>query len=121
MKVIYRAFDGTEFNSDIECLNHEKEVMEGKLVMMTSIGEVTTKPPQAAFVWIKDSEANKMFHSLAQEYDDEAAASTIDNSGGGFFYWSEWREEYVWLSSGTLENLIRFKRLVDSIRKKENV
>lgn len=115
MKVIYRAFDGTEFNDETACKSYEYTKTEKSVVMLDCNGETALTPAQAALVWLKDEDANEAFHAFAKECEDEEAANTISKHDFGVFYWDEGLEEYRWLSQDILDNITKLRDAVYAV------
>lgn len=115
MKIVYKAFDGTEFNDEAACKSYEYIKTKKSIVMFDCNGDTAPTPAQAALVWLKDEEANETFHALAKECGDEEAASTISKYDFGVFYWDEGLEEYRWLSQDILDGLSELKHAVEAV------
>ena len=115
MKVVYRAFDGTEFDSEPACKTYEYAKTQKSIVMLDCNGDIAPTPAQAALVWLKDEEANEIFHAIAKEYGDEEAANTISKYDTGAFYWDEGLEEYRWLSQDVLDNINKLRDAVYAV------
>ena len=115
MKVIYRAFDGTEFNSELACKSYEYTKTQKSLVMLDCNGDITYFPAYATLVWLKDKDANEVFHAIAKERGDEETASTIHKDDIGVFCWDEVLEEYRWLSHDFLDNITKLMNEVYTI------
>jgi hypothetical protein len=115
MKIVYRAFDGTEFNDEVSCKSYEYRKTKKSIVMLDCNGDTAPTPAQAALVWLKDEDANEAFHALAKECDDEEAANTISKHDVGVFYWDEGLEEYRWLSQDILDGLTKLRDAVAAV------
>jgi hypothetical protein len=115
MKVIYRAFDGIEFSDEAACKSYEYAKTKKSIVMLDCNGDTASTPAQAALVWLKNEDANKAFHALANECGDEESASTISNYDFGVFYWDEGLEEYRWLSQDILDGLTKLRDAVAAV------
>lgn len=111
MKVVYRAFDGTEFDNERMCLEYEKTIKGNNVVMMDCSESLMTSTERAAVVWLKDEHSAKIFHSMAKETGDEAA-HTIPKKECGFFFWDEYRDGYVWIPNESLNLLIALQEEV---------
>ena len=105
MKVIYRAFDGTEFDNEASCVKYEDATKRRSVVMMDCNENVVTNTDSAVVVWLKDEESAGIFHKMARENNDEAAANTIPNKKWGFFFWDTCKERYVWIPNDLLNHL----------------
>ena len=84
MKVVYRAFDGTEFDNEPACLEYEKAMKGNNVVMMDCSENIVTNTEHAAVVWLKDEDSAAIFHNMAKETNDEVAAHTIPKKEWGF-------------------------------------
>ena len=115
MKIVYRAFDGTEFNDEAACKSYEYIKTKKSIVMLDCNGNTAPTPAQAVLVWLKDEEANETFHALAKGCEDEEAASTISKHDFGVFYWDEGLEEYRWLSQDILDGLTKLRDAVAAV------
>lgn len=115
MKVVYKAFDGTEFNDEAACKSYEYTKTKKSIVMLDCNGDTAPTPAQAALVWLKDEDANEAFHALAKECGDEVAANTISIWDDGVFYWDEGLEEYRWLSQDILDGLSKLRDAVAAV------
>lgn len=104
MKVIYEAFDGTQFNNEPDCLKYEK-ALGNNVVMMDCNENIVKNTDCAAVVWLKDEDSAEIFHSMAKEIGDEAAAHTILKKECGFFFWDEYSDRYIWISNESLDHL----------------
>ena len=113
MKVVYKAFDGTEFDNEPACLEYEEAMKGNNVVMMDCSENVVTNTEYAAVVWLKDEDSAEIFHNMAKESVDEAAAHTIPKKEWGFFFWDEFNEEYVLVPDESL-NLLNTLR--DEVR-----
>lgn len=115
MKVVYRAFDGTEFNDEAACKSYEYTKTKKSIVMLDWNGDIAPTPAQAALVWLKDEDANEAFRALAKECGDEEAANTIGKYDFGVFYWDEDLEKYRWLSQDILDGLTKLRDAVAAV------
>lgn len=115
MKVVYKAFDGTEFDNEPACKSYEYTKTRKSIVMLDCNGEIAPTPAQAALVWLKDEDANEAFHTIAKECGDEEAANTISKWDYGVFYWDEGLEEYRWLSQDILDGISKLRDAVYAV------
>ena len=109
MKVIYRAFDGTEFDNETACIEYEKTTRDSNVIMMDCSENIVTKTECAAVVWLKDENSAEIFHDMAKWVGDEASAHTIPEREWGFYFWDEFDEKYVWVPNESLELLIALR------------
>lgn len=107
MEIIYRAFDGKEFDSVTECAAYEEQMH--KLKMWFKNGKTTSV--DEAYVVKLDNEINtRIFIERCDNEDtchdgiefDEYTADT------GLFIWEENRCEYVEISDDVLSALIHY-------------
>lgn len=105
MKIIYEAFDGTQFDNEPECLDYEKVKGKADIVMLDCNGNPVKKTDSAAFVWLRDEHSAALFHSLARDCGDLVAASTIQEEECGFFFWDECNERYQYVSEEVISGL----------------
>lgn len=110
MTTVYRAFNGTEFTSEKECLDYEAKAREealkegvNYLFMYNRNGDYTTDPDVAYIVHILPS---------AESYDDlekgacyfiqlckerKTVSNGITEEENGWFYWNEYIDSYCWI------------------------
>lgn len=112
MQIIYRAFDGKEFDNEADCCYHEFESMDG-IVMLNLRGNVVQETKSAFLVWLKDENANRAFHALARVQRDDDVHSICEGEDYGLFYWDEGLEEYRWLDTDLINGIIKIKGLVE--------
>jgi hypothetical protein len=105
MKIVYRAFDGAEFDNEPACLEYEQAMKGNNVVMMDCSENIVTNTECAAVVWLKDEDSAEVFHGMAKENGDEAAAHTIPKKEWGFFFWDEYDEKYIWVPDESLDHL----------------
>lgn len=105
MKVIYEAFDGTQFDNEPNCLDYERAKGKADIIMLDCNGNSVEKTNSAAFVWLKDERSAAFFHSLARDCGDLIAASSIPEGESGFFFWDECNERYQYIPEGSLNGL----------------
>ena len=120
MQIIYRAFDGKEFDNKIDCCHHEAQVMDG-IVMLNTRGDVVQNTSSAYLVWLRDEKANLAFHSLARLQHDNDVGSISEGEDYGLFYWDECYEQYRWLDTDLINGLLKIKDLVEVKGGKFNV
>ena len=107
MKQVYRAFDGTIFDSKNDCIEYERT--HANFVMYDASGEITSDVGNAIFVYLPYEgydEANDV-NPNAQAFmaaSDEAGfeATGIIESDAGLFIWDEWHENYTYLDRDML-------------------
>lgn len=112
MKIIYRAFDGKEFDNEADCCYYESQSMN-VVIMLNRNNEVVDRTDHAFLVWLKDENANLAFHALARLQGDNDVHSIMEGEDYGLFYWDEGYGEYRWLDTDMIDGLIKMKRLVE--------
>ena len=92
MELIYRTFDGQEFDNEADAAYHEICIKEG-LMMWNRRGCCTDCITDAFVVYFKDEAAARYFDYLSKEQcgqpDEFSTAYRV-----GFFVWDEWDAEY---------------------------
>lgn len=100
MRIVYVAFDGTEFNREEDCREYE-ESLKSTFVMWDRKGIVTENPDHAMFLLLKSEGAGAAFIKACEA---QGTYSTgIQEGDIGFFYWDEWNEEYRYLEKPLLD------------------
>ena len=92
MELIYRTFDGKEFDNEADAAYHENCIKDG-LMMWDRLGNPTDKISDALIVYFKNTNAAEYFDVLAKEqcgHPDEFDTTTRI----GFYVWDEWDAEY---------------------------
>jgi hypothetical protein len=100
MRIVYVAFDGTEFNREEECREYE-ETLKSTFVMWNREALVTTNPDFAVFVLLKSEGAGAAFIKACEAQGTYSAG--IQEGDIGFFYWDEWNDEYRYLEKPLLD------------------
>ena len=94
MKIVYRAYDGEEFDTAEACVRHEEKKgfhYEG----WDYSGKFTTDPDDCVILYIENETGAKQF---IDECDNEFTIGGIDLEDTGWFYWDEWEEKYIYIS-----------------------
>ena len=120
MQIIYRAFDGKEFNNKEDCCRHESNSMDG-IVMLDVRGNVVQETRSGYLVWLRDESANLAFHALARLQGDNDVDSICEGEDYGLFYWDEGLEEYRWIDTDMVDGLIKIKGIIEGRGDKFNV
>lgn len=100
MRIVYVAFDGTEFNREEECREYE-ESLKSTFLMWNRKGDVTEDPDHAMFVLLKSEGAGAAFIKACEAQGTYSAG--IQEGDIGFFYWDGWNEEYRYLEKPLLD------------------
>lgn len=88
MEIIYRSFDGVEFDTAERCIEHEQKHARFK---MWGVNGMTTDPSMASVVWISANGADA-FAALC--YREDVVPEGIDPGDIGIFIWSN--KDSIW-------------------------
>ena len=97
METIYRAFDGTEFHDEDECLNYERE---GELkdlkgcVLLDYDKNSTLIPDEVMYAYFRNEEQLLAFNKLCDE-DGVPAIETYDKNYELAFFYNASTDEYM--------------------------
>ena len=100
MRIVYIAFDGTEFDSEFACRDYERSKMNS-FRMWDRKGNETNDPDNALFVLLKEEDAGKAFIGLCN--DSGSPCTGICEGDVGFYYWNDWNDEYLYLEAPVLD------------------
>lgn len=116
MKVIYVAFDGTQFETEDACKAYETNCFG---VRMFAINGDETPDVECAYLvyipFIIDPEDDsvrgaKWFLNQCAEREkaglNDCGSDGIDEQSSGLFYWSEWEGKYIWIEENAARILI---------------
>ena len=112
MQIVYRAFDGKEFDNEADCYYHESQSLDG-IIMLNVRGDVVQETKSAYLVWLRDEKANLSFHSLARLQGDKEVDSICKGEDYGLFYWDEGYGQYRWLDTDLINGILEIKDLVE--------
>ena len=96
MEIIYRTFDGKEFDNEADACFHESVVLEG-IKMWNRDGREVNKTSGAFVLYLENEMANCGFFALAKAQGDSDVCGITEGEDYGLFYWDEWNNEYRWL------------------------
>lgn len=109
MEIIYRAFDGEEFETAEKCIDHERRFPKFK---MWDKDGVTTNPDDARVVWFSNhKDAKSSFVKLCKQ--DDITTEGIDEDNYGYdadvYLWSD--EMFMWIpmDDTTIQSILRYK------------
>lgn len=105
MEIIYRTFDGKEFDNEADACYHESVIRDG-IKMWSREGALTNKTIDAFVLYLKNEDANKGFFALAREQRDACIKGLEEGEDYGLFYWDECTESYHWLDEEELSVLM---------------
>lgn len=96
MEIIYRAFDGKEFDNEADCCYHEYTVKEG-VKMWNRDGKEVSDTPSGFVVYLRDVEANLAFYRMAEACKDREIDGIVKGEDYGLFLWDEYEGRYRWI------------------------
>lgn len=98
MEIIYRSFDGVDFSSAEDCVNHEQQFPRFK---MWDESGLTTSPDSAKMVWLSTREGAEAFIKMCHE--EDITNEGIEEGDIGIFLWSDEAFQWFPLDDLTLE------------------
>ena len=112
MEIIYRTFDGKEFNNEADAAYHENSIRDD-LAMWDGVGRIVDEPSKAFMVYFATPEARKCFKFLADKEDciAEFAASNV-----GLYYWDECDEIYRPVDMSMAKTLVKVMTWIDEMK-----
>lgn len=107
MEIIYRAFDGKEFNSVTECAAYEEQMH--KLKMWFKDGK-TTSVDGAYVVKLENENEVKIFVDKCDKVGSDCTGIGYDEYEAdiGLFAWDSNRCEYFYIDESVLKSLIHY-------------
>lgn len=114
MEIIYRSFDGKEFNSVTECAAYEEKAH--KLKMWSANGK-TNSVKKAYVVKLDNINDVKIFINRCNSEGDSCVGIGYDEEEPDtvLFAWDVNREEYFYIDDDTLDALVHYLRDEDLI------
>lgn len=97
MQIIYRAFDGKEFDNEADCCYHESSTSE--YVMWDRSGKEVydkTQTEKAFVLYLPEENSARAFLEMAKATGDTGCVG-LDVDCRGLFLWDEWNEEYRYI------------------------
>ena len=97
MELIYRTFDGKEFDNEADAAYHENTVLNCARWWNRNGKEYTLKDGKTSsgfVVYLPNELATEAFLKLAAEQED-LEAKTIEADSYGIFVWDEVQEQYM--------------------------
>ena len=105
MEIIYRTFDGKEYDNEADACFHESVVLEG-IKMWNRQGKEADTTKGAFVLYLENEEANRGFFALARAQGDGDIRGITEGEDYGLFYWDELINEYHWLDDEELSVLM---------------
>jgi hypothetical protein len=118
MTIIYRAFDGKEFDNEADCCYHEHTLYSAytawdRTGRQLEVGETTE---HAYVVHLHDDHSARAFIEAAKNCGDTSMTGICEGDMG-FYRWNEWDERYEWVD----EEVYRFViKIIDSVEKSKS-
>ena len=103
MKIIYKAWDGTEFDERDAC---EKYEYDNPCVLMYSDAGRTSKADEALVILLENDGDAKRYINLCEEQNTEPYGIAEDNYG--LYVWDNNQEEYFYVSELVEEALKQY-------------
>lgn len=113
MEIIYRAFDGKEFDNEADCCYHESTTMD-RVKMWNRSGMPTNETSCAFVVYLADEDASRAFLAMAKTQGDNEASSICDGDYG-IFYWDECEGIYRFIDEDELRGIYSVGEYLRSI------
>lgn len=88
MEIIYKAYDGTIFNSELECLNYE-ESNKADFDMYDDCGARVTDINDCLLLHIKNSTVR------LEDYFEEYGYNFAGSPDNGWFVYDDWNEQFI--------------------------
>lgn len=98
MEIIYRTFDGIEFDNEADACYHEACAFDG-VKMWNREGKLVDETIAAFVLYLENEAANEAFFTLAEKQGDRGIAGLTRGEDYGLFFWNEWNESYQYLDS----------------------
>lgn len=111
MEIIYRTFDGKEFDNEEDACYHER-VINDNIVMINRDGNRVYRTEGAFVLWLKDEEASNAFFDLAEAQGDDSIQGLVKGEDYGLFYWDELGESYHWVDNEIITALTRAQDII---------
>lgn len=104
MKIIYKAWDGTEFDEKDAC---EKYEYDNPYIMMYNDKGRTSNPDECFVVFLDHKrDDTEKFIELCEE--QGTISNGITDNDCGLYVWDDYREEYFYVSDRVEEALKRY-------------
>lgn len=100
MEIIYKAFDGTHFNTEEECREYE---CKAAFTMWDHCGRPTDDVTGCVVVHFPDPKGSRAFINLSKEAD--STTDGIDYDDYGWFIWDDFSGEYHFVEEEIIDAL----------------
>ena len=106
MKIIYKAWDGTEFDKRDVC---EKYECDNPCIMMYNTKGRTSNSDEACVVFLEYNHGHNDAEKFIELCEEQGTISNgITDSDCGLYVWDDYREEYFYVSERVEEALKRY-------------
>ena len=113
MQIIYRAFDGKEFDNEPDCVYHESS-LSYHMWDRNGKGVIDRTETVKAFVVYFPTEASALgFMATAKEMGDTDVTG-IDGDSVGLYIWDEWNERYRYVASDERRGIAAAHNFIES-------
>ena len=119
MQIIYRAFDGKEFDNEADCCYYESTT--SNYVMWDRLGKEVydkTQTEKAFALYLPEENSARVFLEMAKTTGDTGCKG-LDVDCRGLFLWDEWNEEYRWVDEDEIRAIAAASQYIES-KKGEN-
>ena len=96
MEIIYRTFDGKEFDNETDARQHESVLHDG-IKMWDRTGKLCEETSAAFVLYLADEEANLAFFKMAEEQGDDNITGITEGEDYGLYLWDEYSNVYRWI------------------------
>lgn len=117
MQIIYRAFDGKEFDNEADCCYHESTLRDS-YVMWDRNGkrvEDQTDTEKAFVLYLPYVYSAEMFLATAKSMGD-TGCNGLDVDCRGLFFWDEWNEEYRYVDDDERRGIASAHAYIESMK-----
>lgn len=113
MQIIYRAFDGKEFDNEADCVYHES-CLSYHMWDRNGKGVTDRTETEKAFVVYFPTGASALgFMTTAKEMGDTNIAG-IDDDCVGLYVWDEWNEKYRYVAPDERRGIAAAHNFIES-------
>ena len=119
MQIIYRAFNGKEFDNEADCCYYESTITN--YVMWDRLGKEVydkTRTEKAFVLYLPEENSARAFLEMAKATGDTGCKG-LDVDCRGLFLWDEWNEEYRYLDEDERRAIAAASQYIES-KKGEN-
>ena len=115
MEIIYRTFDGKEFDNEADACYHESVLRDG-IKMWDRVGRERQETSAAFVLYLADVDANLAFFDMAEKQGDADIAGITKGEDYGLYLWDECDNEYHWIDDEELSVLMVAAKYIERKR-----